>query len=63
MIILDEMTENSLYAAPRDGKGVLYYVKGESRALSEHEEVRVDIAVSKDMLGLMITDNWGNINA
>lgn len=61
MIILDEMTENSLYAAPRDGKGVPYYVKGESRALSEHEEVRVDIAVTKDMLGLMISDNWGTL--
>jgi phosphoserine phosphatase RsbU/P len=61
MIILDEMTENSLYAAPRDGKGVPYYVKGESRALSEHEEVRIDIAVTNDMLGLMITDNWGTL--
>ncbi|MDO9215020.1 MAG: SpoIIE family protein phosphatase [Methylococcales bacterium] len=61
MIILDEMTENSLYAAPRDGKGVAYYVKGESRTLSEHEEVRIDIAVTKDMLGLMITDNWGTL--
>lgn len=61
MIILDEMTENSLYAAPRDGKGVAYYVKGESRELSEHEEVRIDIAVTGDMLGLMITDNWGTL--
>jgi sigma-B regulation protein RsbU (phosphoserine phosphatase) len=61
MIILDEMSENSLYAAPRDGKGVAYYVKGESRSLSEHEEVRIDIAVTKDMLGLMITDNWGTL--
>jgi len=61
MIILDEMTENSLYAAPRDGKGVAYYVKGESRELSEHEEVRIDIAVTNDMLGLMITDNWGTL--
>jgi PAS domain S-box-containing protein len=61
MIILDEMTENSLYAAPRDGKGVAYYVKGEARELSEHEEVRIDIAVTKDMLGLMITDNWGTL--
>jgi PAS domain S-box-containing protein len=61
IIILDEMTENSLYAAPRDGKGVAYYVKGESRELSEHEEVRIDIAVTKDMLGLMITDNWGTL--
>ncbi|MFZ2725120.1 MAG: SpoIIE family protein phosphatase [Methylococcaceae bacterium] len=61
MIILDEMTENSLYAAPRDGKGVAYYTKGESRELSEHEEVRIDIAVTSDMLGLMITDNWGTL--
>ncbi|MGZ8137372.1 MAG: SpoIIE family protein phosphatase [Methylococcaceae bacterium] len=61
MIILDEMTENSLYAAPRDGKGVAYYVKGEARELSEHEEVRIDLAVSPDILGLMITDNWGTL--
>ncbi len=61
IVILDEMTENSLYAAPRDGKGVAYYVKGESRELSEHEEVRIDIAVTKDILGLMITDNWGTL--
>jgi sigma-B regulation protein RsbU (phosphoserine phosphatase) len=61
MMILDEMTENSLYAAPRDGKGVPYYSKGESRELSSHEEVRIDIAVSPDILGLMITDNWGTL--
>lgn len=61
MIILDEMTENSLYAAPRDGKGVAYYNKGESRELSAHEEVRIDIAVTPDVLGLMITDNWGTL--
>ncbi|WP_026223497.1 SpoIIE family protein phosphatase [Methylosarcina fibrata] len=61
MMVLDEMTENSLYAAPRDGKGVAYYVKGESRELSSQEEVRIDIAVSGDTLGLMITDNWGTL--
>lgn len=61
MVILDEMTENSLYAAPRDGKGVAYYTKGESRELSEHEEVRIDIALTQDFLGLMITDNWGTL--
>ncbi len=61
IIILDEMAENSLFAAPRDGKGVAYYQKGEARELSEHEEVRIDIAVTKDRLGLMITDNWGTL--
>jgi sigma-B regulation protein RsbU (phosphoserine phosphatase) len=61
MMILDEMTENSLYAAPRDGKGIAFYTKGESRELSAHEEVRIDIAVAPDVLGLMITDNWGTL--
>ncbi|NOQ62987.1 MAG: SpoIIE family protein phosphatase [Methyloprofundus sp.] len=63
IVILDEMTENSLYAAPRDGKGVAYYEKGESRELSEHEEVRIDIALSEGRMGLMITDNWGTLPA
>ncbi len=63
VVILDEMTENSLYAAPRDGKGVAYYEKGELRELSEHEEVRIDIALSGNRLGLMITDNWGTLPA
>lgn len=61
MVILDEMTENSLYAAPRDGKGVAYYQKGESRELDAHEEVRIDIALTDGLLGLMITDNWGTL--
>jgi PAS domain S-box-containing protein len=61
MVILDEMTENSLYAAPRDGKGVPYYEKGQSRELSEHEEVRIDVAIANGRLGLMITDNWGTL--
>lgn len=61
MIVLDEMTENSLYAAPRDGKGVAYYSKGVARELSSHEEVRIDIALGHDTLGLMITDNWGTL--
>ena len=41
MVILDEMSENSLYAAPRDGKGNPYYQKGESRELQENEEIRI----------------------
>jgi PAS domain S-box-containing protein len=61
MVILDEMIENSFYAAPRDGKGVAYYEKGESRELSEHEEVRIDVAFANNRLGVMITDNWGTL--
>ena len=62
MVVLDEMIENSLYAAPRDGKGIAYYEKGQSRELSEHEEVRVDVALMDDRLGLMTTDNWGTLS-
>lgn len=61
IIALDEMIENSLYAAPRDGKGVPYYQKGISRELSKHEEVRIDLVLEDNSLGLMITDNWGTL--
>ena len=61
IVALDEMIENSLYAAPRDGKGVPYYKKGSARELSENEEVRIDIILKDDKLGLMITDNWGTL--
>lgn len=61
VVVLDEMIENSLYAAPRDGKGVPYFEKGVSRELSEIDEVRIDVVISDNKLGLMITDNWGTL--
>ncbi|MGR8933287.1 MAG: SpoIIE family protein phosphatase [Gammaproteobacteria bacterium] len=61
IVALDEMIENSLYAAPRDGKGVPYYEKGISRELSKHEEVRIDLVLEDSRLGLMVTDNWGTL--
>ncbi|WAK03767.1 SpoIIE family protein phosphatase [Methylobacter sp. YRD-M1] len=61
IVALDEMIENSLYAAPRDGKGIPYYQKGVSRELSEHEEVRIDIVLTDKHMGLMVTDNWGTL--
>lgn len=60
-VVMDEMIENSLYAAPRDGKGVPYYKKGISRELSEIDEVRIDVVIVGRKLGLMITDNWGTL--
>lgn len=61
IVVLDEMIENSLYAAPRDGKGMPYYKKGVSRGLSEIDEVRIDLVLFENKLGLMITDNWGTL--
>ncbi len=61
IVVLDEMIENSLYAAPRDGKGVPYFEKGASRELSEIDDVRIDLLLKENKLGLMITDNWGTL--
>ena len=61
IILLDEMLENGLYAAPRDGQDTAYYQKGEVRELNDNEEVRVDVAFDGNTLGLMVTDNWGTL--
>ncbi|MCH9699585.1 MAG: SpoIIE family protein phosphatase [Gammaproteobacteria bacterium] len=60
-VLLDEMLENGLYAAPRDGRDTAYYQKGEVRELDKIEEVRVDVAFNGNTLGLMVTDNWGTL--
>ncbi|MEE9426379.1 MAG: PP2C family protein-serine/threonine phosphatase, partial [Methylococcales bacterium] len=60
-VLLDEMLENGLYAAPRDGQDKAYYSKGEGRELNANEEVRVDIALNDNVLGMMVTDNWGTL--
>jgi serine phosphatase RsbU (regulator of sigma subunit) len=61
LIVMDEMIENSLYGAPRDGQSRPYYEKGETRALQAHEALRIDVAVGAETVGLMVTDNWGTL--
>ena len=61
VVLLDEMLENGLYAAPRDGRDTAYYKKGDVRELNDNEEVRVDVAFNDNVLGLMVTDNWGTL--
>lgn len=46
---------------PRDGQGRAFYGKGEIRALSDSERVRIDLALSSSILGLSVTDNWGTL--
>ena len=62
VMLLGEMLENSLYAAPRDGQDKTYYVKGEGRELKENEEISVDVTLDNGVLGLMVTDNWGTLS-
>ncbi len=60
-IVLDEMVENSLYGAPRDGQSRPFFNKGDIRALAEHEQVRINVAVGPETVGLSVTDNWGTL--
>ncbi|MBP1150521.1 MULTISPECIES: SpoIIE family protein phosphatase [unclassified Methylocaldum] len=61
LLVLDEMVENSLYGAPRDGQSRPFYLKGTTRNLSENEHVRIHLAVGSDTIGLSVTDNWGTL--
>jgi len=61
LLVMDEMIENSLYGAPRDGQSRPYYEKGLTRALEPHEALRIDLTVSAETIGLMVTDNWGTL--
>ncbi|MDD5033656.1 MAG: SpoIIE family protein phosphatase [Methylococcaceae bacterium] len=61
LLVMDEMIENSLYGAPRDGQSRPFYEKGVTRALEPREFVRIDLAVGPETVGLMVTDNWGTL--
>jgi len=61
VFLLDEIIENGLYAAPRDGKGRPLYTKGTPRELSEGEVLRLDLSIQNGLLGLSMTDNWGTL--
>jgi len=59
IVVLDEMIENGLYAAPRDGQNKQFHEKGSVRQLDDNEQITIDIAIGDGVLGLMLTDNWG----
>lgn len=61
IFLLDEIIENGLYAAPRDGKGRPLFSKGTPREMGEGEMLRLDLSFQKGLLGLSITDNWGTL--
>jgi hypothetical protein len=61
VLLLDELIENGLYAAPRDGKGRQIYPKGTTRSLDAGETLRLALSIEDDLLGISITDNWGTL--
>lgn len=61
LVVLDEMVENGLCAAPRDGQNRPFYAKGTTRALTGSEQMRIDLVVGFETIGLSVTDNWGTL--
>ncbi len=60
-MLLDELIENGLYAAPRDGKGRPFYAKGEEREMSDSEMLCLKVALQDGILGLHLLDSWGTL--
>lgn len=61
ILLLDELIENGLYAAPRDGKRRCLYPKGTPRDLVPGEILNLRIAVQDNLLGVSLIDNWGTL--
>jgi serine phosphatase RsbU (regulator of sigma subunit) len=61
IFLLDELIENGLCAAPRDGKGRPLYAKGTVRELGADELLRLDVSIQNGLLGISLTDNWGTL--
>jgi serine phosphatase RsbU (regulator of sigma subunit) len=61
LLAIDELLENGLYAAPKDGKGAHLYAKGERRALGPDETLSLHLAVGNGVLGISVIDAWGTL--
>ncbi len=61
LLAIDELLENGLYAAPKDGKGVPLYAKGQRRGLAEDEYLSLSLALKGRVLGVSVADSWGSL--
>lgn len=61
ILAIDELLENGLYAAPKDGKGLPLYTKGQRRDLAADEQLTLYLALKDKLLGLTVIDNWGTL--
>jgi hypothetical protein len=61
VFLLDELIENGLCAAPRDGKGRPLYPKGTVRELADDEKLRLDLSIQNGLLGISLIDTWGTL--
>jgi serine phosphatase RsbU (regulator of sigma subunit) len=61
ILLLDELIENGLYAAPQDNKGFPLYAKGTVRELGAGEILRLTLSIQEGLLGISLIDNWGTL--
>ncbi len=61
IFLLDELIENGVCAAPRDGKGRALYPKGQPRELADDEILTLDLSLQNGLLGISLLDNWGTL--
>lgn len=62
-LMVDEMLENALYAAPRGSDGGLLFSKGESRSLLPAERIQLRYFFDGTRLALEVRDSWGSLTA
>ena len=61
IFLLDELIENGLYGAPRDGKNNPLYSKGTARELANDEVLKLTVSLQNHLLGISLTDSWGTL--
>ncbi|MGZ8217423.1 PP2C family protein-serine/threonine phosphatase [Methylomagnum sp.] len=61
LLAIDELLENGLYAAPKNGRGDHLHAKGERRRLSHDENLSLHIGIGQGVLGLSVVDSWGTL--
>lgn len=62
-LMVDEMLENALYAAPRSEAGQPLFNKGVSRTLLPSEQIRLRYFFDGSRLALEVRDSWGSLTA
>jgi len=61
-LMVDEMLENALYAAPRAADGTMLYPQREPRTLLPEEQITIRYRYDGSHLFLEVRDSWGSLS-
>jgi hypothetical protein len=62
-LLLDEMLENAIYAAPHGRNGEALYCKGTARKISANESIKLRYFYDGNCLAFEVRDSWGSLRA